>query len=171
MHVAARSSWGRPTGRAETAKATAVVEALGLASRQRHDRGVGGEGDRIVERAGHDAVERRSRPVRGDDDTTGAVAVDGGYHRPRIGRVREARSGRSGEAEAVDELAAELALPVDVGTGGHASEPDGGDDLAARDDLAGTHEDVARVVVAGLKTLGVLHADAQPADRDPAGRG
>src|SRR5207253_8183546 len=105
------------------------------------------------------------------DDTTGAVAVDGGYHRPRIGRVREARSGRSGEAEAVDELAAELALPVDVGTGGHASEPDGGDDLAARDNLAGTHEDVARVVVAGLKTLGVLHADAQPADRDPAGRG
>src|SRR5256885_13880842 len=74
------------------------------------------------------------------------------------------------EAEAAHELVSDLALPVDVRTGGNSGEPDRRDDLPARDLLADAHVHGARVVVADGQVAGVLDANAQTADRDPACR-
>src|SRR5438093_13362700 len=84
----------------------------------------------------------------------------------RIGRARG--RARRLEAEAVHELVSDLALPVDVGPGGHAGDSDRGDDLTPGDLLTDAHVDGTRVVVADRQIAGVLHADAQTADRHPA---
>src|SRR5437868_1999978 len=74
------------------------------------------------------------------------------------------------EAEAAHELVSDLALPVDVRTGGDSGEPDRRDDLPPRDLLADAYVHGARVVVADGQVAGVLDANAQTADRDPACR-
>src|SRR5882672_11862902 len=90
----------------------------------------------------------------------------------RIGRVRALAARVSPlEAEAVHELVSDLALPVDVGAGGDAADPDRRDDLAAGDLLADAHVHGTCVVVADRQIAGVLHAHTQTADRDPASRG
>src|SRR5205814_4668546 len=74
------------------------------------------------------------------------------------------------EAEAAHELVSDLALPMDVRTGGDSGEPDRRDDLPARDLLADAHVHGARVVVADRQVAGVLNANPQTADRDPTCR-
>src|SRR6267142_4807105 len=87
----------------------------------------------------------------------------------RIGRASQ-RFSRL-EAEAAHELVPDLALPVDVGTRGHAGEPDRADDLTSRNLLADADEHGTRVVVADRQVAGVLHAHAKTADRYPPRRG
>src|SRR5712691_5108795 len=71
--------------------------------------------------------------------------------------------------ETVQEDAVLLALPVDVRAGGHAGHTDHRDDLAPGHRT--THFRVERgcVVVAGLKTIAMFHADLQPTDQIPSG--
>src|SRR2546430_1836770 len=53
---------------------------------------------------------------------------------------------------------------------GDAADPDRGDDLTPRDLLTDVHVHRARVVVANRQVAGVLDADTQTADSDPACR-
>ena len=59
---------------------------------------------------------------------------------------------------------------MDVRARRDAGESDRSDELSARDRLSRSDVDRARVVVAGLESARVLHADAQSADRDRSRR-